>query len=85
MFADDVNQVVVPILVLGAVRREPEARPIHGFIPCFRPAAFARGIVVESNHEACRRSYAWNISSCGTVDPAQLTTASASHRPAKRL
>ena len=52
MFADDVNQVVVPILVLWAVRREPEARPIHGFIPCFRPAAFARGIVVESNHES---------------------------------
>ena len=51
MFSDDVNQVVVPILVLRAVRREPEARPIRGFIPCLRPAAFARGIVVESNDE----------------------------------
>ena len=51
MFADDVDQVVVPILVLRAVRREPEARPIHGLIPRLGPAAFARGVVVESDHE----------------------------------
>src|SRR4029453_18245670 len=45
------NQVIVPILVFRAFRREPESRQIHGVIPRLRPAAFARGVVVEGDDE----------------------------------
>jgi hypothetical protein len=35
----------------------------------------ARGVIIENNDEGLAASYAWSISSSGTVAPAQLTTA----------
>ena len=51
MFADDVDQVVVPILMLRALRRKTEASPIRGVVPRLGPAAFASGVVVEGDNE----------------------------------
>ncbi len=51
------DEIVVPIFALRAVRREFEASPIQCFVPRLLPAAFARGVVIESDDEglAARR------------------------------
>ena len=62
-----------------------ESAPVHGFIPCFPPAAFTGWVVVEGNYESLTALICQYISSWGTVAPAQLTTASECIGPRKAV